>query len=106
MLYVPCGSESEATIVASRLLQERLIACANIYASRSLYNWKGELSDEHEQVLIGKTLKSRAEKAVTLVKELHSYETPCILSLVPARANDEFYAWARAEVTGPSSPTA
>ncbi|MDQ3928190.1 MAG: divalent-cation tolerance protein CutA [Chloroflexota bacterium] len=104
LLYVPCGSEEYAAGLASRLLEERLIACANIYASRSLYNWNGKLSEEQEQVVVCKTLASRAKEAVARVKQIHSYETPCIITLVPARANDEFYTWVRAEVTGPISP--
>lgn len=105
LLYVPCGSEAEATAVASRLLEDRLIACANIYASRSLYLWKGELADEQEQVLVCKTLASKAEEARALVKQLHSYEMPCIITCSPARANDEFYLWARGEIAGPSMPS-
>ncbi|HEY0071106.1 MAG TPA: divalent-cation tolerance protein CutA [Chloroflexia bacterium] len=100
MLYVPCGGESEATQIASRLLAERLIACANIYASRSLYRWKGDTADEQEHVLICKTLASRSEAAVALIKSLHSYEVPCLLTVITAQANDEFYLWARSEVTG------
>jgi periplasmic divalent cation tolerance protein len=100
MLYVPCGGEAEAKQIASRLLDERLIACANIYASRSLHRWKGATADEQEQVLVCKTLFSRSEAAAARVRQLHSYEVPCILTLTPARANDEFYRWVCGEVAG------
>lgn len=101
MLYVPCGGNTEATQIATRLLAERLIACANIYVSRSLYRWKGDVADEQEYVLICKTLASRSEEAVALIQRLHSYEVPCLLTVVPAQANDAFYLWAQGEVTGP-----
>ena len=100
MLYVPCGGESEAAQIASRLLVERLIACANIHVSRSLYRWKGDVADEQEHVLICKTLASRSEAAVALIKKLHSYEVPCLLTVIPAHANDEFYLWAHSEMAG------
>lgn len=45
MLYVPCGGETEAKELATRLLDERLIACANLYASLSLYRWHGETAE-------------------------------------------------------------
>src|SRR4028119_58303 len=93
MLCVPCSSETEATGIGSRLLSERLIACANIYASRSLYVWNGEMADEQEMVLLCKTLSSRAEEAASLIEQLHSYDVPCILRIVPAQANDEYYRW-------------
>jgi periplasmic divalent cation tolerance protein len=98
MLYVPCGGEAEAKQIAARLLEERLIACANIYASRSLYRWKGETADEQEQVLVCKTLASRSEAAAARIGQLHSYEVPCILTATPVRANGDFYTWVCGEV--------
>ncbi|MDQ5825961.1 MAG: divalent-cation tolerance protein CutA [Chloroflexota bacterium] len=106
MLYVPCGSETEATDIGSRLLSQRLIACANIYASRSLYVWNGEMADEQEMVLVCKTLASRAEEAAALIEQIHSYDVPCILRIVPAEANSEYYRWVSAEVTSPAAPNA
>lgn len=98
LLYVPCDSEDEAVKIASRLLSERLIACANIYASRSLYRWQGALADETEHVLICKTLASRSTEAESLIKQIHSYDVPCILTFTSSQANDEFYRWASGEV--------
>jgi periplasmic divalent cation tolerance protein len=99
MLYVPCGGETEAKDIAARLLEERLIACANIYASRSLYRWKGEVADEQEQVLVCKTLSSRLEAATARTRQLHAYEVPCILTVISANANYEFYDWVRRELS-------
>ncbi|MDQ3707105.1 MAG: divalent-cation tolerance protein CutA [Chloroflexota bacterium] len=106
ILYVPCSSEAEATGIASRLLSERLIACANIYASRSLYVWNGEMAEEQEMVLVCKTVASRAEDAAALVEQIHSYDVPCVLRIVPAEANSEYYRWVSAEVTSPVKPSA
>ena len=104
LLYVPCGSGEEAVRIASELLDKRLIACANIYASRSLYHWQGALADETEHVLICKTLASRSVEAHSVIKQAHSYDVPCILTFNPARANDEFYRWATGEVREAASP--
>jgi periplasmic divalent cation tolerance protein len=98
MLYVPCSSETEAAGIGSRLLAERLIACANIYASRSLYRWNDEVADAQEMVLVCKTLASRANDAAALIEQIHSYDVPCILRIVPAHANGDYYRWVSAEV--------
>ncbi|HEX8229582.1 MAG TPA: divalent-cation tolerance protein CutA [Chloroflexia bacterium] len=98
MLYVPCGSANEATSLVSLLLSQRLIACANIYASRSLYMWNGEVADEQEMVLVCKTLASRAVEAAGVIEQKHSYDVPCVLRVVPAEANVEYYRWVAAEV--------
>ena len=98
LLYIPCGSEEEAERIAGSLLSEQLIACANIFGSRSLYRWQGET----EAVLICKTLSSRARAARKVALRLHSYELPCVLTFSPVDSNYGFLAWVRAEVTGAS----
>jgi len=45
LIYCPCGSEEEAARIARTLVEQRLIACANIREMRSIYFWKGELAD-------------------------------------------------------------
>jgi periplasmic divalent cation tolerance protein len=98
MMYVPFGGEQEATRTARTLLDERLIACANVYRSRSLYHWQGQIADETECVLVCKTTPDRATEAERRVLELHSYEVPCVLQIVPAHANTAYRAWVEREV--------
>ena len=102
MLYVPCGSEEEAVRLAHTLIEERLVACANIHRTRSLYFWKGEMADEVEHVLICKTTPARALAAETRVRQVHSYEVPCIARLQPASVNYDYAAWVAGEVSSPN----
>lgn len=99
IIYVPCGSEDEAARIARALLGERLIACGNIYRSRSIYEWKGEIADQEEHLLLCKTAPSRAVAAEKRVRELHSYEVPCILRIEPARANYDYASWVNGQVS-------
>ncbi len=98
LLYVPCGSEQEAMSIGRALLERRLIACANIYPSRSLYYWEGRIADEAEHVLICKTDRSRAGAARKQVLALHSYELPCVIQIEPTDVNPEYAKWVMAEV--------
>ena len=93
LIYCPCGSEEEAVRIGRALLDRRLIACANIHESRSLYFWKGELADEKELILMCKTTVSRADAAERAIRDMHSYEIPCILRLEPAKVNDDYTKW-------------
>ena len=97
--YVPCASEEEAASLAGGLLEKRLIACANIHETRSLYWWDGKLTDEMEHILLCKTTRARVRAAEDLIRELHSYDLPCILRLQPAQVNPEYAAWVSGEVT-------
>jgi periplasmic divalent cation tolerance protein len=100
LIYVPCGSEDEALLVCRALLEERLVACGNIHQTRSVYRWKGEVTDEQEYVLICKTTRDRAFAAFRRARALHSYEVPCVLRIEPAEANYEYAAWVRSELSG------
>ena len=106
ILYVPCSSEEEAAKLATALLAERLIACGNIYRSRSMYRWEGTITDESEFVLFAKTTRALSAMATTRVKELHSYELPCVIAIEPDGVNEEYARWVAGEVSGHPAFTA
>ena len=98
VLYVPCGSEDEAANIAAILISEGLIACGNIMVSRSLYNWHNSLVDEKEHILLCKTTQQAVESAQARIEQLHSYDTPCIISVEPASVNAAYAAWVSDQV--------
>ncbi len=97
LLYVPCPTLSGAKKIADALLGSRLIACANIMKSSSLYRWGAKRRAGTEYVIFAKTSKRKAKAAKKAVKRLHSYKIPCILSL-PVKANRAYETWAGKEV--------
>jgi periplasmic divalent cation tolerance protein len=99
LIYCPFGAEADAARIAGVLLERRLIACANIHESRSLYFWDGKLNDEKEWVLVCKTASSRAEAAERAIREMHTYSIPCILRLEPLNVNNDYQKWVFGEVT-------
>jgi periplasmic divalent cation tolerance protein len=103
IMYVPCGGDEEAATIARALLREGLIACANIYASRSLYRWQGEVADETEYVLFAKTTASQADTAARLVEQLHSYDIPAIVTIRADSVNDAYAAWVAGELSNSTS---
>ena len=81
LLYIPCSGFDEAKEIASTLIEEKLIACANIQKEiTSVYKWEGAMQSETESLLILKTSDQLAEATSQRVHELHSYDCPCILS--------------------------
>ncbi|MFL5734037.1 MAG: divalent-cation tolerance protein CutA [Chloroflexia bacterium] len=99
LIYCPCGSEEEAAKIASALLERQLIACANLHQTRSLYYWGGRLVDEQETVLLCKTAASRVQAAEGAIRELHSYDIPCVLRIEPAQVNGDYARWVLGEVS-------
>jgi periplasmic divalent cation tolerance protein len=93
IVYVTVGSKREAEKIGSKLVEERLIACANIFPVSSVYRWKGKVERAREVALIAKTRRPLVKRVVERIRELHSYEIPCIVSFNIERGLKEFLGW-------------
>ena len=92
ILYIPVSSLQEAKEIASALLKEKLIACANFFPINSMYEWQGKITEDKEYVLFVKTRERLAKQVSKRIEKLHSYDTPCILT-IDCDANKSFYDW-------------
>lgn len=101
VFYVPCKDETDARRIGDALLQERLVACYNIFPIQSAYHWQGAIESEGETVLILKTQPKLVQDVEDAVVRLHSYETPCVMHW-PVTANADYEAWIRQETSSPS----
>lgn len=98
MAYVTAGSRNEALKIARALLKQKLIACANIHRANSLYWWRGEIAASNEFILVCKTLRKKRRQIIKSVKEIHSYETPCVVFTKVAGGSLEYLQWIRKNV--------
>jgi periplasmic divalent cation tolerance protein len=79
LIWCPFASEADAAAAAGTLLDENLIACANILPQiRSLYRWKGERGEANECGVLFKTIPALLEDAIARLEAIHPYETPAI----------------------------
>ena len=77
LIWCPFPDEDSAAAVADALLDEGLIACANLLpAMRSLHLWRGERGDAREVGTLLKTRADRVDAALARLIELHPYKTP------------------------------
>lgn len=92
--YVTAGDQEEAKRIGEAVVREKLAACANIVPSiQSIYWWKGSIEDERESLLILKTKKALAARLIKRVKELHSYDVPCVDIIPVTDGNKEYFKW-------------
>lgn len=93
-IYITAADRDEAVTIGSALVKERLAACANVIDGvRSLYWWDGEVQDDAEAVLILKTRSDLVEALTRRVKELHSYDVPCIVVWPIVGGNPDYLDW-------------
>jgi periplasmic divalent cation tolerance protein len=92
------ASEEESDKIAKVLVEERLAACVNITAVQSHYRWQGEVCADNEALLIIKTEKSRVDKIIKRIKDVHSYDVPEIIALPIVAGSDTYLEWVDASV--------
>jgi periplasmic divalent cation tolerance protein len=98
LIYVTAPGRDEALSLARTLVEERLIACANVLdGMTSVYWWEGCVQQDPEAVMICKTRSDLAEAVIARVKDLHSYACPCVVAMPIAAGNPAFLAWIDAE---------
>lgn len=96
LIYSVYKSEVEAKEMVSKLLKEKLIACANLFPINSLYEWNGKMEDAREIVAILKTRKENWDKVrdfVVKVQKGSTYDCPCIIKLAEVEANEDYNSW-------------
>ena len=79
LIWSPFESEEDAARAAGQLLDEGLIACANLLPGvRSLFVWRGERGEARECGALLKTDASLLDRAITRLAAIHPYDTPAI----------------------------
>ena len=94
IVMVTTPSKLEAERIAQHLLEERLIACANIIGPvSSLFHWSGKIEKTEEYLTLMKSRNDLFEKLSEAVKALHSYEVPEILAFPIVEGSKGYLDW-------------
>ena len=96
---VTCGNISEAKIIATTLVNERLAACVNILKGiESVFRWKGKICSEKEILLFIKGSVRKRSKLSERIRSLHSYKVPEIIFLKIDSGLDKYIDWLNKQV--------
>ena len=98
VVFVTAPDAETAAKIARALVEERLIACANIVPGvRLIYRWEGKVADDAEVLLVLKTRASRCEALAARVKALHPYALPEVVALPVVDGSQAYLDWVLAE---------
>jgi len=99
LIWCPFADLASAEAAARQLLDERLVACANILPPmRSLYVWNGERGEAAEVGVLFKTDASALDRATARLAEIHPYDAPAVLGWRTDSASAPTAQWLRASV--------
>ena len=99
-VYVTAGNQEDATNIAQTLVEERLVACANILGpTTAIYWWEGKVEMSPEVALILKTRSDLLDAVTEKIKKNHNYDCACIVALPIKGGNRNFLDWLDEETT-------
>jgi len=94
IVMVTTASKKEAETIAQRLLEAKLIACANIIGPvSSRFLWSGKIDKAEEYLVFMKSRRDLFEKLSESVKASHSYEVPEIIAFPIVAGSKAYLGW-------------
>jgi periplasmic divalent cation tolerance protein len=98
VLLATAPDAAVAERIARALVEESLVACANLVPGvRSIYRWQGRVEEGSEVMLILKTQADRIPVLADRLRALHPYEVPELLVLPVESGLAPYLDWVRAE---------
>ncbi|MBI4281431.1 divalent-cation tolerance protein CutA [Candidatus Uhrbacteria bacterium] len=94
-ILTTCKNTTEAKRIATMLLRSRLVACTKWWPIQSSYWWKGRLIQSRETTLLCEAPKKHFTKIERLIRRVHSYENPCIVSVDIQHGSKLYFRWLR-----------
>ena len=94
IIFVTSANKEEARKIAKSLIDNKLAACVNIIGGlESFFWWRGKIDSAKEVLLIIKSRKEKVSRVIKLVKSIHSYEVPEIISLPITTGFKPYLRW-------------
>jgi len=94
VVLMTTAHKEEAVKIVRCLLNEKLIACANIVGPvSSLFWWEGKIDEASEFLVFMKSRENLFDKLAGRVKELHSYQVPEIIALPVEKGLPSYLDW-------------
>lgn len=94
LIWCPFPDSDTARTIAAQLLDEKLVACANILGTiESHFLWQGERGSASETGVLFKTTAALLGDAVERLGKLHPYDTPAIIGWRADAAHPATITW-------------
>ncbi|MDL2261296.1 divalent-cation tolerance protein CutA [Methanimicrococcus sp. OttesenSCG-928-J09] len=92
-IYATFPSKKIVQSITEKLIEKKLVVCANIGDHDAIYSWNGRVYEEKEYAVFFKTREDKWKKTKNFILEKHPYETPVILKLKIRDYNPGFKTW-------------
>ncbi len=87
-------SKDSAMIAIQALLEQRLVACANILPNiESWYWWQNKIENSNEVLVLFKTSYAKYDVAMEIIQKNHPYETPEVIIVDIDKISEKYQSW-------------
>ena len=101
MMTTTFADEASAKKMITLLLEERLVACAQMMPIQSFYRWEGQICDEQEFLELLKTQAIHYDAIEALILAHHPYKTPQLLQIPIEKGLSNYLLWLEEETRKP-----
>lgn len=98
IVYTTFLNKEQAKALITPLVEEGIIACANLFAMESIYIWQEDINCDAELAAILKSTPDKLNQIIDFLKSNHPYEIPCILHW-EVEGNTAYYDWVVRQTT-------
>ena len=85
--------------IINELITNDYVSCINVIENvSSHYKWQGKVESEKEDILFIKTMKRNEKLVYKVIKTIHDYETPEIITIAINNIDNSYLNWANESV--------
>jgi len=101
-VHTTLETQEDARKIARRLVEKRLVACAQVLGPiSSTYWWKGEIQEEQEWLCTMKSKRALYPRIENEIRAIHPYEEPEILATPVVEGSKSYLDWVDDQVESP-----
>lgn len=103
VILTTTGDEESARALSRALVEEGLCACVSRHAVKSVFRWDStgagipvsemRVCEEDEVLLVIKTAAACATQLERRLAEIHPYDVPEIVRIVPQHVGEKYLSW-------------
>jgi uncharacterized protein involved in tolerance to divalent cations len=87
--------------IINELIQNDYVSCINVIENVfSHYKWQGKVKNEKEDILLIKTMKRNEKLVYEIIRVIHDYETPEIITIAINNIDSSYLNWVNDSVVG------
>ena len=92
-------NKSSKNNIINELITNDYVSCINVIENvSSHYKWQGKVETEKEDILFIKTMKRNEKLVYEVIRDIHDYETPEIITIAINNIDSSYLNWANESV--------